>query len=65
MNTLLKKKPLAIVLSNETRGLNPSLKGEKISIQISNDIESLNVAQAASILFYELAKPSRLRDNSR
>lgn len=55
---------IAIVLSNETKGLDPKWKGEKIHIQISNKIESLNVAQAGSILFYELAKHSSLRDNN-
>lgn len=60
----LPKKPIALVLSNETRGLNPKWSGRKVNIKIFNTIESLNVATAGSILFYELAKHSFLRDNS-
>lgn len=58
------KKPIALILSNETKGLDPKWSGTKINIKIFNDMESLNVSVAGSILFYELAKDSFLRDNS-
>ncbi len=61
---MLPKKPIALVLSNETRGLDPKWTGKKVAIKMFNTMESLNVAVAGSILFYELAKHSFLRDNS-
>ncbi|MCH9811497.1 RNA methyltransferase [bacterium] len=58
------KHPIAIVLSNETKGLNPKWEGEKVSIKMFTYMESLNVGVAGSIFFYELAKEAPLRDNS-
>ena len=58
------KGPIAIVLSNETLGLDPKWQGQKVSIQMFSKMESLNVGVAGSIFFYELAKDSPLRDNS-
>lgn len=52
---ILDDKPYALLLSNESTGLDPKWDGEKISIATSKKTESLNVAIAASILFYELA----------
>lgn len=48
--------PLALVLSNEGRGLSPFAKneGQKVAIPIQNGIESLNVATAGSILLYQM-----------
>ncbi|MBL7022044.1 RNA methyltransferase [Patescibacteria group bacterium] len=48
-----------LVLGSEAHGVSDEimkLATEKIKIDISKDIESLNVASAASILFYELNK---------
>ncbi|MCH9621811.1 MAG: 23S rRNA (guanosine-2'-O-)-methyltransferase RlmB [Chlamydiia bacterium] len=64
IETITLNKPVAILLSNETKGLDPKWKGQKINIKISNDIESLNVGIAGSILFYELAKHQQIKDNS-
>jgi TrmH family RNA methyltransferase len=48
------KKPLALVLGHETRGPSPEAKkmGFSVTIPMKNEIESLNVASAASILMY-------------
>jgi TrmH family RNA methyltransferase len=49
-------KPLALVLGHETQG--PSLEtrelGETVSIPMTNQMESLNVATAAAILMYQI-----------
>ena len=47
--------PICVVLSNETSGLNPKWRGEKVSIPIAKEMESLNVAAAGAILFYEFS----------
>lgn len=47
---------MCLVLSNETRGLNPKWKGQKVTIPIKNGVESLNVAAAGAILFYEFSE---------
>jgi len=52
-------KPFCLILGNETHGVDKNilkLAKQNIKIDISKDIESLNVAAAASILFYELSK---------
>jgi len=59
-----KDSQIAILLSHETKGLDPKWEGQKVHIKISNDMESLNVGVAGSILFYELAKERILLDNS-
>lgn len=50
------KKPLALVLGHETEG--PSLEtkalGQTVSIPMTNQMESLNVATAAAILMYQI-----------
>ncbi|MFZ4648210.1 MAG: TrmH family RNA methyltransferase [Patescibacteria group bacterium] len=48
-----------LVLGSESQGVSPEIlksAKQKIKITISNKIESLNVAAAAAILFYELKK---------
>lgn len=57
-------KAYALILSNETRGLDPKWTGTRVKIPMTEEMESLNVAVAGSILFYELAKDSHFRDNS-
>ena len=47
---------IAILLSNETKGLDRKWEGQKIGIKMAEELESLNVGVAASILFYECAK---------
>jgi len=54
-HTLSPSSPFCIVLSNETRGLDPKWNGEKISIPINKGVESLNVGVAGSILFYQFS----------
>ena len=52
-------KKFCLVLGSESQGVSPEILAsatEKIKITISNKIESLNVAAAAAILFYELQK---------
>lgn len=52
-------KKFCLVLGSESQGISPEILAsadEKIKINISNKIESLNVAAAAAILFYELQK---------
>ncbi len=50
------KKPLALVLGHETEGPSPETKalGQAISIPMTNQMESLNVATAAAILMYQI-----------
>ena len=60
------KKPLLIILGNEESGISDIVKENCDELVIipwagmkegkSNSIDSLNVAQASSILFYELTK---------
>jgi TrmH family RNA methyltransferase len=50
-------KNFCLVLGSESHGVSEEIMGltdKKIKIEISSDIESLNVATAAAILFYEL-----------
>jgi RNA methyltransferase, TrmH family len=47
---------IALLLSNETKGLDPKWEGQKVGIKMAEELESLNVGVAASILFYECAK---------
>ncbi|NGX27998.1 MAG: 23S rRNA (guanosine-2'-O-)-methyltransferase RlmB [Candidatus Anoxychlamydiales bacterium] len=58
LNTMTFKKPLGLIMSNEAKG--PSEWTKKISkrftIPIKKDIDSLNVAIAASICMYEMRK---------
>ncbi len=57
----LTEKPIAIVLGNEEHGLDDRIKSAcqmLVNIAGTGDIESLNVAQATSILLYEVCKLS-------
>lgn len=47
------KSPIALVLSNESKGPSHSI-GQKITIPMSDKTESLNVASAGAILLYEM-----------
>jgi len=50
-------KPFGIVMGNESRGISPEIEqlcSEKISLPMSNKIESLNVSVACGILMYML-----------
>jgi len=52
-------KKFCLVLGSESQGVSPEIlarSDRNICIAISNKIESLNVAAAAAILFYELKK---------
>jgi len=54
-----KQKKVCIVLGSESHGVDKKiekLSDEFISIKMSDEIESLNVASAAAIIFYELYK---------
>jgi TrmH family RNA methyltransferase len=50
------KKPLALVLGHETEGPSAEAKalGQAVSIPMTNQMESLNVATAAAILMYQI-----------
>ncbi len=50
------KKPLALVLGHETEGPSPESRalGQAVSIPMTNQMESLNVATAAAILMYQI-----------
>ncbi len=50
------KKPLALVLGHETEGPSPETRamGQTVSIPMTNQMESLNVATAAAILMYQI-----------
>lgn len=49
--------PTAIVLGHETRGLPPDLPLDgHVSVPIAHEVESLNVAMAAAVLAYEVAR---------
>lgn len=50
------KKPLALVLGHETEGPSAETKelGQTVSIPMTNQMESLNVATAAAILMYQI-----------
>jgi len=53
--------PLGLVLGNEGQGISPQLlklPHTKVSILMSNNVESLNVATAGAILMFQLANPS-------
>lgn len=56
LENCLRKKPTAILLSHETKGLDPKWEGTKVSIAMKGEMESLNVGVAASILFHDLLK---------
>lgn len=53
------KRPIALVLGNESHGVDPqfSLHSSPISIDMSSKVESLNVATAGSIIMHELRGP--------
>jgi len=46
-----------ILLGEEGQGIPDNISAKKVSIPIHRDVESLNATVAASILFYEIAKP--------
>jgi TrmH family RNA methyltransferase len=50
------KKPLALVLGHETQGPSPETKalGMAVSIPMTNQMESLNVASAAAIIMFDI-----------
>jgi len=50
------KKPLALVLGHETQGPSAEARalGQTVSIPMTNQMESLNVATAAAILMYQI-----------
>ena len=51
--------PVALVLGSEGRGVSKQVRASSdlvISIPISSDVESLNVATAGSIVLFELAR---------
>lgn len=53
------KEKFALIMGNEGRGVNPeilALCDKYIYIELDSDVESLNVAIAASILLYELSR---------
>jgi len=54
------KKPLALILGHETKGPSPELKalGKGVMIPMKKEMESLNVASAASILIYQIQQDS-------
>lgn len=57
-------KPLAMVFGNEARGLPDELLADsgitRVSIPMSGDVESLNVASAATVAMYEISqRPSK------
>jgi tRNA G18 (ribose-2'-O)-methylase SpoU len=51
------KTPLALILSNEGRGVSPDVEGQKILIPMQGDVESLNVAAAGAILLHAMRHP--------
>jgi len=59
LNEFKAERPFCLVMGSETHGVDREivkLAKEEIKINISKEIESLNVASAASILLYELNK---------
>lgn len=55
--------PLALVLGNEARGLDPAVVAAAdvaVTIALAAGVESLNVAAAAAVLCFEVARPGRL-----
>ncbi len=55
----LKKDKIAIVVGNEGNGVKQDIRNicdDNIHIRINNDVESLNVAMATTIILYELDK---------
>ncbi|HBG37440.1 MAG TPA: RNA methyltransferase, partial [Treponema sp.] len=53
------KKASLIILGNEEEGISPQIKNlcdELVKIPGGKNMQSLNVAQAASIIFYELTR---------
>ena len=58
------RKPIALVLGNEAKGMSVALKNLCdfiISIPMSGSVNSLNVASAGSILLWDVYKNSRLK----
>lgn len=56
---------VALVLGNEAHGLDPAIAGQldaRLSIPMSGGAESLNVAMAATVLCFELARRRRAAD---
>jgi 23S rRNA (guanosine2251-2'-O)-methyltransferase len=50
---------VALVLGNETAGISPEARehcDHTVSLPLSNDVESLNVAAAAAVVSYEIAR---------
>ncbi len=51
--------PLTLVVGNESHGLDPSAADRWVSIPMSASVESLNVASAAAVLCFEIARQRR------
>ena len=59
LQSICKNKNALIVLGNEEKGISESVRklcDELIIIPAKTSMDSLNVAQASSIIFYELTK---------
>ena len=57
--TKLSQRPLALVIGNEGNGPSPTFRSadvQCVTIPMSHDVESLNVAIATSILLYEIVR---------
>jgi TrmH family RNA methyltransferase len=57
------RKPVVLLIGNEARGLSVRLKGladRMIKIPMRGEVDSLNVACAASIIMYEVFKNSKI-----
>jgi TrmH family RNA methyltransferase len=54
--------PIAFLLGSERDGLPEDLGGERATIPLPGDAESLNVAAAGAIALYELSRRARLSD---
>ena len=60
--------PLALVLGGEEKGIRPLLKKScdvTLSIPMKGQLESLNVASASAVVFYENLRQKKLRDASK
>jgi TrmH family RNA methyltransferase len=58
-NEISYKKPLALVIGNEARGIRPEmleLADQKIKIPLKGNIESLNAGVAAGVIMFKIAE---------
>ncbi|MEA2098088.1 MAG: RNA methyltransferase, partial [Patescibacteria group bacterium] len=59
LDVLKNEKPFCLILGNESHGIDEELQemsDARIKIEMGKKIESLNVASASAIVFYELYK---------